>query len=126
MEPNRTPQHKNNDPQNRQDNPNHSSRDLTQSEERFQRGTDIDPFAVNEEKHFSDAKHEGNDVANNDGSVLETLDTAFHDKPGYAEGESISGSNKAEYYEERSYGQSDDEEELDAGKETNPGDESNK
>lgn len=86
----------------------------TESEKRYEQGTAIDPFETNKDKEFSEAKHQGKDVANNDGSVLETLDTAFHDKPGRAEGESVSGSNKAGYYDERSYGKSDDAEELDA------------
>lgn len=59
------------------------------------------------------AKATDNDVANNDGSTLETLDTALHDKPGYSEGETVSGSNRADYYEKRSYGKTDVEEELD-------------
>ncbi len=58
----------------------------------------------------------GNDtpeIATNDGSVIETLDTAFHGIPGWSEGENISGSNRADYYEARSNGKSDAEEELD-------------
>ena len=86
----------------------------TESEARYERGTDIDPFAASGDKELSHAKHEGNDTANNDGSVMETLDTAFHDKPGYAEDLSMAGSNRADYCEERSYGKTDDEEELDA------------
>lgn len=54
-----------------------------------------------------------NDVATNDGSVVETLDTAFHNKPGWSEGENLSGSDRADYYEARSDGKSDAEEELD-------------
>lgn len=53
-----------------------------------------------------------NDLATNDGSVLETLDTAFHNKPGVAEGENISGSDRADYYESRAQGKSDAEEEA--------------
>ncbi|HEU4901947.1 MAG TPA: hypothetical protein VFT06_04120 [Flavisolibacter sp.] len=56
--------------------------------------------------------HDSNDLATNDGTVVETLDTAFHHKPGVAEGENPSGSNRADYYEERSFGQSDAEEEV--------------
>lgn len=55
---------------------------------------------------------ESNDLATNDGTVVETLDTAFHHKPGVAEGENLSGSNRADYYEERSFGQNDAEEEV--------------
>ncbi len=54
------------------------------------------------------------EVANNDGSIIETLDTAFHNEPGLIKDHSIAGSNRADYYESRSYGKSDVEEELDA------------
>lgn len=53
------------------------------------------------------------EVANNDGSIVETLDTAFHNKPGYIKDHSIAGSNRADYYEARSQGESDVEEEQD-------------
>lgn len=53
------------------------------------------------------------ELANNDGSVVETLDTAFHDLPGYIKDHSLAGSNRADYYEARSDGKSDSEEELD-------------
>lgn len=53
------------------------------------------------------------EIATNDGSVIETLDTAFHGKPGWSEGENPSGSSRADYYEARSQGKSDSEEELD-------------
>lgn len=59
------------------------------------------------------------EIATDDGSVIETLDTAFHGKPGWSEGENISGSNRADYYEARSYGKSDVEEELDELRERN-------
>ena len=115
METNQMPSGTNKDGENKKDVAgNRSHNQPTESELRFGRGTETDPFAASKEKEFSSAKHEGNDIANNDGSVFETLDTAFHDKPGHAEGESASGSNRADYYEERSYGKSDDEEELDA------------
>ena len=52
------------------------------------------------------------EIATNDGSVIETLDTALHGIPGWSEGENISGSNRADYYEARSYGKSDSEEEM--------------
>ena len=54
------------------------------------------------------------EIATNDGSVVETLDTAFHGKPGWSEGENPSGSNRADYYEARSTGKSDTEEEVEA------------
>lgn len=53
-----------------------------------------------------------NDLATNDGSIVETLDTAFHNKPGVAEGENLSGSDRADYYEAWSQGKSDAEEEI--------------
>ena len=53
------------------------------------------------------------EVTNSDGSIIETLDTAFHNQPGYIKDHSIAGSNRAEYYEERSQGESDVEEEQD-------------
>jgi hypothetical protein len=59
------------------------------------------------------------EIATNDGSVIETLDTAFHGSPGWSEGENLSGSNRADYYEARSNGKSDAEEELDELRERN-------
>ena len=55
-----------------------------------------------------------NDLATNDGGIAESLDTAFHNKPGMVEGINPSGSNRADYYEAQSYGQSDAEEETTA------------
>ncbi|MGZ5133502.1 MAG: hypothetical protein ACXWCG_00065 [Flavitalea sp.] len=63
--------------------------------------------------------HDTPEIATNDGSVIETLDTALHGKPGWSEGENISGSNRTDYYEARSYGKSDVEEELDDLRERN-------
>jgi hypothetical protein len=60
------------------------------------------------------AQRTNDEVATNDGTVVETLDTAFHNKPGLAEGENLSGSDRADYYEARSQGKTDAEEELDA------------
>lgn len=60
------------------------------------------------------AERHNDEIATNDGSIVETLDTAFHNKPGVAEGENLSGSDRADYYEARSQGKSDVEEELDA------------
>src|SRR5215204_534585 len=65
------------------------------------------------------AGHDTPEIATNDGSVIETLDTAFHGIPGWSEGENISGSNRADYYEARSNGKSDAEEELDVIRERN-------
>lgn len=56
------------------------------------------------------------EITNNDGSIVETLDTAFHGKPGFSEGQNISGSNRAGYYEERSEGKTEAEQELDGAK----------
>lgn len=53
---------------------------------------------------------DSNDLATNDGAVIDTLNTAFHHK--HNEGDNPSGSNRADYYEERSYGQTDAEEEI--------------
>lgn len=52
------------------------------------------------------------EIANNDGSITETLDTAFHNQPGFIDGHSPAGSNRADYYEKRSQGQSDTDEET--------------
>ena len=54
------------------------------------------------------------EVAENDGSIIETLDTAFHNEPGLIKDHSLAGSNRADYYESRSYGKTDSEEELEA------------
>lgn len=70
------------------------------------------------EEHFT-AGNETPEIATNDGSVIETLDTAFHGTPGWSEGENLSGSNRADYYEARSNGKSDSEEELDEIKKNN-------
>lgn len=59
------------------------------------------------------AENDDDEITNNDGSVKETLDTAFHDTPGYISNHSLAGSNRAEYYEKRSQGKSDTEEEQD-------------
>ena len=59
------------------------------------------------------AGHDTPEIATNDGAVIETLDTALHGIPGWTDGENISGSNRADYYEARSNGKTDVEEELD-------------
>lgn len=61
----------------------------------------------------NDASERNNEIATNDGSIIETLDTALHGKPGWVEGENLSGSSRADYYEAQSYGKSDSEEEVD-------------
>lgn len=53
-----------------------------------------------------------NDVATNSGSTINTLDTAFHDIPDHLN-DPLSGSNRADLYETRSYGKTDAEEEMD-------------
>ncbi|MBD0288826.1 MAG: hypothetical protein ICV51_16980 [Flavisolibacter sp.] len=77
-------------------------------------GTDRDNnnAAASEDKKTSEGHN--TEIATNDGSVTETLDTAFHGTPGWSEGENLSGSNRADYYESRSYGKTDVEEELEA------------
>src|SRR3954469_3553949 len=57
------------------------------------------------------AEHSDDEITNNDGSVKETLDTDFHNKPGYISEHSLAGSNRADFYEKRSQGKSDVEEE---------------
>jgi hypothetical protein len=90
----------------------------TESEKRFDRGTELDFFDVADRDNRTDAALTTNDVATNDGSVVETLDTAFHDVPGYNSHEdNISGSNRTDYYEARSNSKSDTEEELEARQE---------
>ena len=59
------------------------------------------------------AEQNDEEITNNDGSVKETLDTAFHSEPGYIKDHSLAGSNRADYYEARSQGKSDVDEELD-------------
>lgn len=68
----------------------------------------------------SAATQRTDEVATNDGAVIETLDTALHNTPGVAEGTNLSGSNRADYYESRSQGKTDAEEELDALNDTQP------
>lgn len=53
-----------------------------------------------------------NDLATNDGSVIGTLDAAFHNKSGVAEDKNLAGSNRADNYENNSSGKSDAEEEV--------------
>jgi hypothetical protein len=89
----------------------------TESQKRFDRGTDMDFFEMNSQNEHPDEGPSNKDVATNDGSVLETLDTAFHNVPGYSSGENFSGSNRVDYYEARSQSKSDTEEELDVRRE---------
>ncbi len=58
------------------------------------------------------AENTDDEITNNDGSIIETLDTDFHNEPGYISSHSLAGSNRADYYEKRSQGQSDTEEEM--------------
>ena len=74
--------------------------------------------SVSRDEQFT-AGHETPEIATNDGSVIETLDTTLHGTPGWSEGENISGSNRADYYEARSYGKTDVEEELEDLRERN-------
>lgn len=73
-------------------------------------GDDVEQFY---NKQILSAENDNEEITNNDGSVKETLDTAFHDTPGYISNHSLAGSNRAEYYEKRSQGKSDTEEEQD-------------
>ena len=66
------------------------------------------------------ADNKVDEVANNDGSIIETLDTAFHGQPGMIKEHSPAGSNRADYYESRSDGKTDSEEEVDAMKDEQP------
>jgi hypothetical protein len=68
--------------------------------------------AGSNELNLSDEQAD-DEVTNNDGSIVETLDTAFHNEPGVIKDHSIAGSNRADYYEAQSQGKSDAEEELD-------------
>jgi hypothetical protein len=75
--------------------------------------------SVANQEHFKNKSDEPSDeqitdeITNNDGSIIETLDTAFHNKPGVIKDHDIAGSNRAEYYEARSQGKTDSEEEQD-------------
>ena len=68
---------------------------------------------LNQKLSAPGTERHNDEVATNDGSVIETLDTDFHGKPGFVEGENPSGSDRADYYEARSQGKTDAEEELD-------------
>lgn len=84
---------------------NDSAPETTQAEE----GAKERPAINNPHKA---AQQSTNDLATNDGAVVESLDTAFHQKPGVAKGLNSSGSSRAGYYEEKLYGQSDAQEEA--------------
>ncbi len=71
---------------------------------------DIEAFYNNQ---VLSAEQSDNEITNNDGSVTEAFDTAFHNKPGYITDHSLAGSNRADFYEAREHGKSDAEEELD-------------
>jgi hypothetical protein len=70
----------------------------------------IEPSSWN--NPFEEAPQHSNELATNDGGVIETLDTAFHNKPGVAERTDLEGSNRADYFEANPNGQSDAEEEV--------------
>ncbi|MEI6945971.1 hypothetical protein V9K67_02140 [Paraflavisolibacter sp. H34] len=55
-----------------------------------------------------------NDVATDTGSTIDSLDSAFHNALDINKSHAASGSNRAEFYESKSYGKSDSEEEVDA------------
>src|SRR4051794_6400789 len=76
-------------------------------------GATSEKFIVSGNESVLSADQTEEEVTNNDGSIIETLDTAFHNKPGYIKDHSIAGSNRADYYEARSQGKSDVEEEQD-------------
>jgi hypothetical protein len=82
-----------------------------QTEEKYERGTAVDVFAAKEE---SDAKHSGNDIANNDGSIAPALDNVFHGKAESKEHNAAEGSNMQDYYKRNEGGKSDIDQELDA------------
>ena len=87
-----------------QDEPKNTAGEQDESKKTVSKGSDhIQPFT---------AGNNTPEIATNDGSVIETLDTAFHGVPGWSEGENLSGSNRADYYEARSSGKSDVEEEM--------------
>ena len=86
-----------------------SNDDLQKEEENTKPSKDKKP----DRDDLLTAGHDTPEITTNDGSVIETLDTAFHGTPGWSDGENISGSNRADYYEARSNGKSDSEEEVD-------------
>jgi hypothetical protein len=73
-------------------------------------GEDLNQFY---KEQVLSAEEKGNEITNNDGSVIETLDATFHDTPGFIGDHSIAGSNRADFYEKRSQGKSDTAEEQD-------------
>lgn len=72
------------------------------------KATNEDVFANNDEQVLP-VEPTGDEVTNNDGSLIETLDAAFHNKSGFT----ADDSNRADQYETRSQGKSDAEEEQD-------------
>jgi hypothetical protein len=81
------------------------------TEEKYERGTAVDVFAVTEE---ANEKHSGNDIANNDGSIAPTLDNVFHGAEESMEHSAAEGSNMQNYYKRNETDKSDTEEEIDA------------
>lgn len=80
-------------------------------EQRYERGTIVDVFANHEE---SGEKHINNDIANNDGSIVATLDNVFHGTAASLDHNEEEGSNRAGYYESKEHEKSDAEEEVTA------------
>src|SRR5687768_7735556 len=80
-------------------------------EERYERGTIIDVFASHNEQ---EEKHVNNDIANNDGSIMATLDNVFHGQEKSLEHNEFEGSNRTDYYEAEEGEKSDVEEEINA------------
>jgi len=82
------------------------------SEERYERGTDLDVFSTHEQD--VDEKHANKDMANNDGTIAETLDNVFHDASPFLQGNDSEGSKRPDYYETNPVRESDAEEEIEA------------
>ncbi len=87
--------------------------ELDTTAEKLQKITEQDNKNVVDNNATGEVKpgEDNSEITNNDGSVLETLDTVFHGQPGYIQDHSAAGSNRADYYEARSEGKSDVEEE---------------
>jgi len=81
-----------------------------ETDETEETSDDIEAFY---NKQVLSAEQSDDEITNNDGSVTEAFDTAFHNKPGYIIDHSLAGSNRADFYEAREHGKSDAEEELD-------------
>ena len=80
--------------------------------EEFASAKMVDDVARFYHQQVTSAEADDEEITNNDGSVKETFDTAFHGTPGDILEHSVAGSNRAEFYEARSQGQSDVDEET--------------